>query len=185
MAVLGSEDVLGVRHVGLVMGWSQLARARWVVLLLLAALVVAGGMGAARLAPDLAHARWFVLLASATGTQLVVLLAPRVLWVQFETRTVWEDIRHDLPASLVLIAISNVVTVCGIAVCVTVLVHRFRIGDLLDMGTVAEVGSTLFLAKQAQAACGPPALKFGEFLAARRQRRVTADLLHRPPLSPV
>ena len=161
-----------------VQGWSATVL-RW---RFLAVLLCLAPVSALLWRPHWGTSKVFIATCGAVGAQVAVILVPRVLWFQFETKVVWEDIRADHVAARCLLTVSNLVTVVGFAVCCTILAVRVHAGDFWSMSTVAEVGSTLFLVKQAQAAIGPPALSLGKVIATRRQRRLQDDLELRPVL---
>lgn len=140
-------------------------------------------IGLAFLLPSIARNPYFVASSVVVCAQVAVIMAPRVLWFQFEDRVTWEDIQHDRGAKHFLLIVSDLVTVGGCAICVTVLVSRYHAGDLLAMATVAEIGSTLFLVKQAQRLIGRPALSYGRHRARLRQTRLAQDLQARPQFS--
>ena len=148
--------------------------------------VVAGAVAliTALVPPTVRQSPFFVAAAVGVCGQAGVLVAPRVLWAQFEVGVHWEDVCHDHRARTVLLVLSNIVTVVGLAICVTVLTMRYHAGDLLSMTTVAEIGSTLFLVERAQGATGRPALALGRYLARRRERMCAEDLVRRPPMLP-
>lgn len=150
---------------------------RWWPLATIGLAVAAAGMS---LPPDIVGAPVFAAIAAAACMQALILGHPRVLWMQFERPVTWEDVVQHNAARIIVLGVSDVVTVAGFAVCVWVLRGRYSAGDLLSMSTVAEVGSTLFLVKQAQAAAGRPALALGGWLAARRRAALAADMVARP-----
>lgn len=132
--------------------------------------------------PDVASNPVFLAGIVAVCAQALVIAVPRVLWLQFEREVHWEDICHDRDAQKCFLLLSNLVVVAGLAICVTVLVGRYHAGDLLQMATVAEIGSTLFLVRQAQATLGRPALAYGRFVSRRKEERLVSDLIERPRL---
>lgn len=149
----------------------------WAVLLVC---TVAGAVAADSMWPPLARNPLFVAPVSAACAQLCVLLWPRVLYVQFQRRVTWEDIAHDSFVKRAFLGVSDVITVTGVTVCVTVLVGRYHAGDLLSMQTVAEIAGTLYMAQRAQRLLGGPALALGRYHARVRERRARRDVQERP-----
>lgn len=121
---------------------------------------------------------WFLVPATALCCQAACIAVPRLLWLQFEAPLTWEDVASNPVARTIVIVASNVATVAGFTLCVVVLRSKYTTGDLLSMTTVAEIGSTLFLVKQAQAAVGRPALLLG---AALKRAAALRDAVDAPP----
>ncbi len=156
---------------------AAIRRRFWLLLLCAAPALVA------YLNQPLGRSVYFVAVSVFCCAQIGVIVAPRTLWAQFETKVVWEDVKDDRSAKWFLLVVSNLVTTVGFTICVIVLERRYSTGDLLSMSTVAEIGSTLFLVGKAQAAIGKPAIAFGRNRARHRQRAHEEDLQLRPPFS--
>lgn len=155
--------------------WPTVQKYRWA-----ACVVVAIPLLCAFYAPVTARSPYFVAAATAICVQVGIFIAPRSLWFQFEPQVTWADIHGHPRAQCIVLVVSNIATVVGLAVCVTVLARRYHTGDLASMSTVAEIGSTLFLAKEAQRLAGRPALSFGKMHIQSQARRARADIAHRP-----